>query len=303
MRFGGLIVAILLAAVAAVIVLMRTASTPQPAMATSEQPIKSVNIYVAAKEISVGTKITEEMIAVQPWPENLVLDGFAKADVGGAAVVGTVARGTFQPQEPILASKLANANDPNFLAGELPKGMRVITIATNETDGLAGFVFPGDRVDVLLTRDVEETATVDEDDAASAPASSKSVPITETLLTNVKVVAIDQRSSSAGSTDKEGNLIIPRSVSLVVSPTDAQRLRLGAKAGTLTLTLRAMADHDASDPLTLTGIEDISQFKAVETAEDGVRVLRGAPNGNKEVIKDFSILRSAPEQNQAGVEK
>ena len=303
MRFGGLIVAILLAAAAAIVVLMRTSAAPQPS-APAEVAAKSINIYVAAKEIPVGTKVTEDMIAIQPWPENLVLDGFAKADAK-AAVIGTVARGTFQVQEPIIIGKLANANDPNFLAAELPKGMRVISIATNEIDGVAGFVFPGDRVDVLLTRDVEPAdAAVKnsvEPGMSGAPMSTaKPIPITETLLTNVKVVAIDQRSSNAGSTDEKGHLLIPRSVSLAVTPADAQRVRLGAKAGTLTLLLRSLADHDAADPLTLTGMNDISQFKTEDGADpESVRVLRGAPSTNKEIMSGVAdILRAAPMQSQ-----
>ena len=309
MRFGGLIVAIVLAAVAAAIVLMRTSEAPAPTTPqAAAQAVKSVNIYVAAKEIPVGSKITEDMIAIQPWPENLVLDGFAKADAGGAAVIGTIARGTFQAQEPILASKLANANDPNFLAGELPKGMRVITIATNEIEGVAGFVFPGDRIDVLLTREVErEVPTHSDADAQAASSAAKPNPITETLLANVKVAAIDQRSSNTGSTDKDGKLLVPRSVSLIVSPTDAQRLRLGAKAGTLTLVLRSLADHDAADVLTVTGMGDISQFKTEEKAqvqEDGVRVLRGAPSDSKEILKNVGeLLRSAPAQTQSQASK
>jgi hypothetical protein len=98
-------------------------------------------------------------------------------------------------------------------------------------------------------------------------------------LTNVTVVAVDQRSSAEGATDKEGKLVTPRSVSLMVSPTDAQRIRLGARKGVLTLALRALADRESADPLIITGISDISQYQddsvAPTTGAGGVLVIRG----------------------------
>lgn len=283
MRFGGLIIAILLAAAAAVIVLRTSSSGPSAPLTApipgASAPLKGVNIYVAAKQIPAGAKITQEMVAVQPWPENQMLEGFVRADNGTATVVGSIARGTFQAQEPILASKIAGVNDANFLAGDLPKGMRVITIATNEIEGVAGFVFPGDHVDILLTHDVGKGAS-------PFPGGAKQDAVTETLLNNVKVVAVDQRSSSAGALDKDGKLIVPRSVSLMVSPGDAQRLRLGAKEGTLTMMLRGVDDREGSDPMTITSISDISQYH--EGAADtggGVLVLRGAPGDKSSTNK------------------
>lgn len=288
MRFGGLIVAIVLAAVAAVIVL-RTSATdaPSPAAAVTglSNASTSVNVYVAAKDIPVGAKITQEMIAVQPWPENLVLEGFVRADSAANTVVDSIARGAFRAQEPIIASKLANANDPNFLADDLPKGMRVITIATNEIEGVAGFVFPGDRVDIFLTRDIDRVASTQD----GFVRSTKPEPVTETLLNNVAVVAVDQRASNTGALDKEGKLVIPRSVSLMVTPSDAQRLRLGAKAGTLTMALRGIADQESVDPLIITGISDISQAQSGGSGSDGILVLRGAPGDGKE----FSVTPSS----------
>jgi pilus assembly protein CpaB len=238
-----------------------------------------VNVYVAAKPIPIGTTITEDMVAVQPWPEHLVLDGFVKAEGGPSKVVGTVARAAFQQQEPIISAKLANPNDPNFLAGELPKGMRVITIPINETEGIGGFVFPGDRVDVILTHEIDKPKFTLGSDAPSVEKDS----VTETLLTNTMVVAVDQRAAGAQATDDKGNLIIPHSVSLMVSPADAQRIRLGEKVGTLTLTLRSMSDKDVTDPLTLTTGNDITQYKMgmpVIGGETDIVVHRGAPEGS-----------------------
>lgn len=263
MRFGGLIAAIVLAAVAAIIVLRMSGGEergPKPGE-SAPQAVATTDVYVAAQAIPVGTPLTAEMVQVQPWPAHLVLPGFVTVE-SGQQVVGMVTRSPFQQQEPILLTKLSNVNDPSFLAGALPKGMRVITLQTNEIEGVAGFVFPGDYVDVMITREVIKWVKKPafDEKAAAAPALERQDSITETLLTNVKVLAVDQRAGASPNTDKDGKLIIPRSISLMVSPTDAQRLRLGQKKGTLTLALRSLADRESADPLTLTVNQDISQF-------------------------------------------
>ena len=303
---GGLIAAIGFAAVAAFIVLKMSSGqedAPPPTPQQAVEQIKTLNIYVAAKPISVGTVITAEMVAIQPWPENLAIDGFVNADGGAAAAVGMVARGAFQQQEPLIVSKLANPNDPNFLAGELPKGMRVVTIPLNEVDGVAGFIFPGDYVDLIFTHDVPrwETAPVmGNNSAAEAAAPTKVMEtLTETLLTNVKIVAVDQRASGAGATNEKGQLIIPRSASVMVSQADAQRVRLALKTGNVSMVLRSLADRESSDPLVVTEKKDISQdvpeVGATMTESDSVKILRGAPTNNREEDSSgSSVSRGAP---------
>lgn len=300
MRFGGLIAAIVFAAIAAIVVLQMSGSkAPPPAPSdTGTQAVNTTNVYVAAKEIPVGAKITADMVVVQPWPSHLVIsgpNGFVTAD-GDQKVEGMIARASFQQNEPIIASKLSNLDDPNFLAGALPKGMRVLTIATNEIEGVAGFIFPGDYVDVILTREVKKWVTPP-NAAQTGPQSlqAETDAITETLLTNVKVLAVDQRAGGSNATDKNGNLIIPRSVSLMVSPVDAQRLRLGAKKGTLTLALRPLADRESADPLTLTRSGDISQYPDAETiggGNGGVLVVRG-------ILSEQSASSMVPGANPA----
>ncbi len=280
MRIGGLVFAIILAAAAAFIVLTLSADkktqTPQQMQATSTAAIKTQNIFVAAKPIAAGTLITDDMLETQPWPEHLMVQGFIRAD--GDKVSGMIARANFEAQEPIIKAKLVNRSDPNFLAGVLPKGLRMITIRTNETDGLAGLVFPGDRVDVLLTHEVAETKWSRPPSALSNTALQReqiTKNLTETLLTNIRVLAVDQRSS--GGLDKDGKIPIPRTVSLMVAPSDAQRLRLAEKTGELTLALRSLNDKDAIDPLTLTDFDAISQYRPANstTAISGVMVVRG----------------------------
>ncbi len=310
MRYGGLIAAVIFAALAAIIVMRMSGGEAQPA-AVAPQAVeqKTVNIYIAAKPITIGSTLKAEDIVAQPWPEHLALEGFIVAD-GKTNVIGMVARGPFQVSEPLITTKLANPNDPNFLAGDLPAGMRVVTIPVNEVDGVAGFIFPGDAVDVIFTHDVDKWEYPPASGGntalgqASNPVKTKQT-VTETLLTNVKVLAIDQRSTSAGATNDKGALIVPRSASVMVSQSDAQRVRLANKTGSLSLVLRALADKESSDPLVLTSPHDISQSKdgSDETrpaSDNGIKIVRGAPGTGKELESSGAALtRGAP--NATGI--
>lgn len=298
MRFGGLIAAVVFAAIAAVVVLRMSGDKPAPTSGAPVAEAKNANVYVATKPLPVGTTIAEADIGVQPWPEHLILDGFVIAD-GKTNLVGMVTRAPMQQNEPVTSSKIANPNDPNFLAGELPKGMRVVTIPINETDGVAGFVFPGDHVDLIYTHDVDkwEYPPSSGGDGVSGqdadPIKTKET-VTETLLTNVKVLAIDQRSSGAGAVDAKGNLVIPRSASLMVSATDSQRVRLAQRTGVVSLVLRALSDKESADPLVLTTPGDVTQSK-FDTGPQGesVKIIRGAPGIAKESVES-TITRGAP---------
>ena len=286
MRFGGLIAAVVLAAIAAIIVLRMSSGSNQPAPTTSTAPVQqeiaTTQIYVASQPIPVGTTLTSDMVTLQPWPSHLMLDGFIPAD-SDQKIAGMISRSAFQANEPILLSKLSNMNDPNFLAGQLPKGMRVLTIQTNEVEGVAGFVFPGDFVDVMLTHNITKYVTPPGEDNLR----QQNDTVTETLITNVKVLAVDQRASGTNATDQNGNLLIPRSVSLMVAPSDAQRLRLAQQKGTLTLALRSLADRESADPLIATTDKDISAYPALEsgpggnTATGNVVVVRGTARGEQ----------------------
>lgn len=302
---GGLFIGIFLAAAAAFFVL-RSSNAPEAPVATAEAPaaVNSVNIYVATQAIPIGTVITPEMVDVQAWPEHLMVSGFVPAD-GTTNVAGMVARSAFAPQEPIMLNRLANASDPSFLAAALPKGMRVLTINTNETDGLAGFVAAGDRVDVLLTREVAQQTNND----PNAVINDDMFQITETILTNVRVLAVDQKAAAVEPTAADAaagttkQFQPPRTVSLMVSPEDARRLRLGEKIGSVSLALRSIEDKDSADPMGVTYIADVSQYRPQEITvtqnkNSLVTVVKGTEVVDKQNLKqrldlDTKLLSSA----------
>lgn len=233
-----------------------------PAVAVEEQ-----SILVARQDIPVGKTLDENDIDRQVWPAHLVHPDFA-LDGEDATIVNRVTRTAFKQGQPLMRSFLANPNDPGFLAAQLPEGMRAITIPVDAITGLNGFVFPGDRVDVIvkhvvgLEKDYRNEPQVIAEDAPPIPAttvqelpieSSYSVPLlmsagkrsgrptinlTEVLLPNVRVLAVGMTAA-----EYEGAVSVPTNVTLEVTEQQAQMLR-HADEGTLSLSLRSLKDAD-----------------------------------------------------------
>jgi Flp pilus assembly protein CpaB len=132
-----------------------------------EKPVPTQDVYVARREIKVGDMIQQDMLDRQPWPKHLVGPGFVTAGSNAPKIIGMVARTPFSPGEVVISSKLANPQDPSFIAASIPDGTRAITISVNAVSGVAGFVYPGDRVDVMLTHTLYSRETLEraKDDA------------------------------------------------------------------------------------------------------------------------------------------
>jgi pilus assembly protein CpaB len=121
--------------------------------------------------------------------------------------------------EPILATKISAEGQGASIAALLPEGMRAASVRINDVSGVAGFVQPNDSVDVLITRNV--------------PGAERATQLTDVLLQNVRVIAIDQRSKNADGTAK-----VAKTATLEVNPLDAQKLALAQEVGSLSLVLR-----------------------------------------------------------------
>lgn len=232
-----------------------------------EKEVPTTMVMVARSDIPLGTLLTrenaEQYLDRQPWPSHLVLEGFIRFKKGGSVmdslrgasaeggkgarpITGLVTRATFRRGEPIIMSKLANPNDPSFLAATLPPGMRAVTLSVDAVSGVAGFLFPGDRVDVLITHTVQVV------EGAGTPGTQ----VTEVLLTDVKVLAVDQRSEAK----VEGKMSIPSNVTVEVSQENAQKIRLAEGNGRLSLALRSMMDRDLERLARPTGKADLSRI-------------------------------------------
>lgn len=230
-------------------------ATPQPLV----QEVPSIDVWTAKQDIPIGAVITKEMVDAQPYPKNLLLEGMMPADPNQPLdVLKMVARSPFQKGEPLFRSRLANEKDPSFLAGALPKGKRVVTIAVDPVSGVAGFVFPGDHVDVLVTHEVETGKSLENDGAGRTINSvPKKDPVTEVLLSNIKVMAVNQKAQGNNAEPP----VLPSSVSLEVTPIEAQKLRLTENGnGRLSLALRSLRDQDENELTRPTGLSDLSRL-------------------------------------------
>jgi pilus assembly protein CpaB len=237
MRLILLFVAIVVSLGAAFFVFQSMDDEPKDIVQTpqvTEQQVATVDVYVAREPIAVGDIIDDKLLDRQPWPAHLVLPEFATTAAEAPPIVGMVARAPFAKKEPIMLSKLANKDDPSFIAASLPAGKRAITIAADTLTGVGGFVYPGDRVDVLITHEIVKN---ENDQGEIVP-----VRMTETLLSDIRVLAVNQ--SVTGTVNEDGQRELPTNVTLEVSQSDAQRLRLAERDGSVSLILRSLEDRD-----------------------------------------------------------
>ncbi len=188
-------------------------------------------VLVAQRSLPTGTIITADAINFQQWPEELVQDAYfldGEADI--SKLLGTVVRHQVTAGEPVTQGSLVSPGDRGFLAAALGPGMRAVTVPVSAKTGVAGFVFPGDRVDLVLTQ------TVKGDDGQALKAS-------ETILRNLRVLATDQ--STTQETTEGGKTVVRafRTVTIEVTPKIAEKVAVAQTIGTLSLSLRSIADN------------------------------------------------------------
>lgn len=192
-------------------------------------------IVVAATNLNFGDHIGRADLRVVKWPEDAIPKG-AFTDVNELIGPGEdrVVLRAIDAGEPISPTKISGSGARATLSTIIDKEMRAVTIRVTDATGVAGFVLPGDRVDVLLTRD-ENHGNGQE---------------TDILLQNVKVLGIDQEAS-----DRREKPAVVKAVTLEVSPEDTQKLTLGAGIGTLSLALRNVTDPQPVVSRTLTAVD------------------------------------------------
>lgn len=213
--------------------------------ASVDTDARLTTVVVARVPLGFGSRLAAENLAEVRWPQDAVPPGTftAIADLAGGDQERVVLRG-IEANEPILASKISGEGGRATLSAVIAPDMRGVTIAVNDIYGVAGFVLPGDRVDIMLTRSPD-----------------RSNPITDVLLQNVKVLAIDQQASENKDTPK-----VARAVTLEVSQEQAQKLTLGANVGTLSLALRNQANAEADKPRTIS-LDDLRIGEANEVSK------------------------------------
>ncbi len=205
------------------------ASTPQ---AEAKVEPKGPKVLVALRALPTGTIVTANSINFQEWPEELVKDAyFIDGEADMTKLLGTVVRFPVTAGQPVTQGALVAPGDRGFLAAALGPGMRAVTIPVSAKTGVGGFVFPGDRVDLVLTQSVSGDG-------------DQSLKAAETILRNLRVLATDQ---STESETVDGKTVVRafRTVTLEVTPRIAEKVAVAQTVGSLSLSLRSLADDQA----------------------------------------------------------
>ncbi|WP_338241120.1 Flp pilus assembly protein CpaB [Aurantiacibacter hainanensis] len=208
------------------------AAAPQAEAAAQVEPT-GPKVLVAKRGLPVGTIVTADAVAYQLWPQELVQDAyFIDGEADMQALLGTVVRHQITAGEPVTQGSLVAPGDRGFLAAALGPGMRAVTVPVSARTGVGGFVFPGDRVDMVLT----QTVSGDE---------GEPLRTSETILTNLRVLATDQ--STETTTTEDGRTVVRafRTVTMEVTPRIAEKIAVAQTIGTLSLSLRSIADNQA----------------------------------------------------------
>lgn len=242
----------------------------EPKTQVQEEP--TVDIYTAKQDIGIGTVISQDMLDLHPWPKNLLLPDMSVVDhAHPSEAIKMIARTPFQKGEPIVMNRLANEHDPSFLASSLFPGMRLITMGVDTVSGAGGFVFPGDRVDVIITHDISTGSSVDQ----TGKRDTIRQPVTEILVSDVRVMATNQKSTAHGGDAP----ILPTNISLEVLPEDAQKIRLAENGnGHLSLVLRALKDIGKNPPVAVkpSDVTDLSAVRVLPNPDSNeIVVVRG----------------------------
>jgi pilus assembly protein CpaB len=228
---GALVIAVVTAVMAKN---MFTGAGAQQAQAAPAVPV-GPKVLVAKKAMPVGTIIDAESLGWQPWPKELMQSAYyteGQPDSDPQKLLGTVVRYQVTAGQPLTRGSLVGPKDRGFLAAALGPGMRAITVPVNASTGVAGFVFPGDHVDIVLTQQVQ------------GGGDGPPLKVSETIVRNIRVLATDQRTDSKGE-DGKTEVKTFSNVTLEVTPRIAEKVAVSQSMGMLSLSLRSIADNTA----------------------------------------------------------
>jgi len=208
----------------------------KPAPAPVAQ-IDTVDVLVAKSDLPLGQAIAGDDLQWQTWPAANVSPTFVKRTMNPNAIAeftGSIVRSAFFAGEPFREAKVVKANGSGFMAAILPSGMRAVSTEISPETGAGGFILPNDRVDVIVSAKERN---------ADRKAASQEVVNSEIVLSNVRVLAIDQTIE-----EKNGQkVVVGKTATLELKPDQTETLARARQSGTLSLALRSIADANAPE--------------------------------------------------------
>jgi pilus assembly protein CpaB len=230
-RIIVLVIAVVAGGIAA---LLAGRSDPPPPPPVAQ--LETADVLIASGDVGLGSTVSAQDLRWQVWPAASAGSNFVRKSERPDAInelAGSIARAPFFAGEPIREAKLVKANGSGYMAAILPTGMRAISIDIVPETGASGFILPNDHVDVILTRR----------DKAAEKAAGVEVVTSETILANVRVLAIGQSVE-----EKNGQRVVDgKQATLELSPRQSETLALSRQLGTITLALRSLTDVNSKD--------------------------------------------------------
>ena len=224
---GALVIAVVTAVMAKN---MFAGAGAQQAAAAPTVPV-GPKVLVAKKALPVGTIIDADSFSFQPWPKELMQGAYyVENQPDSKGLAGTVVRYAIAAGQPVTRGSLVGPQDRGFLAAALGPGMRAVTVPVSASTSVAGFVFPGDHVDLVLTQTV------------TGGGDGPPLKVSETIIRNVRVLATDQRFTEK---DDDGKTAIKTfsNVTIEVTPRIAEKVAVAQSLGQLSLSLRSLSDN------------------------------------------------------------
>ena len=296
-----LLLAVLLAGGTALLARSWLASQKTAAISAAPVPLAtpSKSVLVARADIGRGQILQPQDMVWQPWPEgsldkNYVVLGGPKTPQSFA---GWVAKNPIGGGEPVTESNIIAPGNRGFLAAVLRPGMRAISVPVTVTSGISGFIFPGDQVDLLVTMSIPQVA--------NAGKSNYDHKATETVLRDIRVIAIDQRLQS-----KPGEAVPAHTATFEVTPKQSQIIALASKVGEVSLTLRSLtpapSETPAADQTAAAGAGQPAPNSSVDatptyTVDSEISPLLPKYRSAKDVpeVTAITILRGAAKSSEA----
>lgn len=211
----------------------RPKATKSPQKVVEKRP--TTWVLVAKRPLPAGTFIQTGDLRWQSWPDAQVPQQYLKflgqaPGIVPTKLIGSVVRRGISEGQPISPQFIVRSGERGFLAAVLRPGMRAVSIGVDDATGISGLVFPGDRVDVILTHEVEVKIAGTKEKITRR--------VSETIIVRVRVLAIDQNTD-----DLEGKPIRAKTVTLEVKPSQAEIVAVAVRMGSLTLSLRSLAKN------------------------------------------------------------
>lgn len=243
----------------------------------AEEAVATVKVLVAGSDLPAGTTVVRQNLRWVEWPEEAVEKDYVAASEENQDIekqfVGSVVRRGIGQGIPITAKMFFKRDDPGFLAGALQPGMRAMPISVNAISGAAGFILPGDHVDVILSMKLKKIlpAGVAEEGQLIGGVAMKY--ISETILRDIRVIAVDQQVN-----DFEMSTVLAMTITLEVTSKQAEALTVAMSMGSLSLSLRSLATDTAMDQgESFTSDMQVSPFlTSVNTGRDVARMAEEA---------------------------